>query len=74
MTHAVYGLDHDRIMNRLLAARKKTKAAWMNVDSDKSVISYRAPESKPEHDPRDQRKELADFLLKRQVRYFYKYS
>ncbi|XP_060805485.1 putative ribosome-binding factor A, mitochondrial isoform X1 [Amyelois transitella] len=67
MTHNIYGLDHAKIMNRLLAARKKTKDAWVNLDAT-PVISYRTSDSKiPEPDVMEQRKQLADFLLKRQI-------
>lgn len=68
MTHNVYGLDHQKIMNRLLAARKKSRDAWSSIGQDSTVISYRAAESKPQEiDTLSQRKELADFLLKRQT-------
>lgn len=68
MTHNVYGLDHAKILSRLQAARKKSREAWVHLDTDDSVISYRTPETKPdESDLTDQKKELADFLLKRQV-------
>ncbi|KAL0869792.1 hypothetical protein ABMA27_006014 [Loxostege sticticalis] len=68
MTHNVFGLDHARIMNRLLAARKKSRDAWVNVDADNPVISYRAPDIKPDDsDVGNQQMELADFLLKRQI-------
>lgn len=75
MTHNVFGLDHARIMNRLLAARKKSRDAWVNVDADNPVISYRAPDIKPDDsDVGNQQMELADFLLKRQVNSFIFYS
>lgn len=68
MTHTVFGLDRACIMNRLLAARKKSKDAWSSLDEDVPVIHYRAGESKlPDIDIGTQKQELADFLLKRQV-------
>lgn len=70
MTHNVYGLDHEKILNRLLAARKRTKEAWDNIgeDPEASVISYRASGVQGSQiDVSKQKKELADFLLKRQV-------
>lgn len=68
MTHNVYGLDHAKIMSRLLAARKRSKDAWSNLDANSNVISYRISEDKaPEPDVTEQRQQLADFLLKRQV-------
>ncbi|KAG6456532.1 hypothetical protein O3G_MSEX009762 [Manduca sexta] len=68
MTHNVYGLDHAKIMSRLLAARKKSRDAWQNLGND-SVISYRvSQESKPpEVNTTSQSKELAEFLQKRQI-------
>ncbi|CAH0764336.1 unnamed protein product [Diatraea saccharalis] len=70
MTHNVYGLDHDKILSRLVAARKKIRDAWDNVDvnGDNTVISYRSSAVKPVEDNlSNQREELADFLLKRQI-------
>lgn len=67
MTHTVYGLDHLKIMSRLLAARKKSKDAWTNLEADSSVISYRPLDKAAKMEPTDQRQELADFLQKRQV-------
>lgn len=75
MINNVFGLDHDKIMGRLLAARKKSKDAWSNVNksSDKlensDVISYRVSTEKkaPELDTKKQKQELAQFLQKRQV-------
>ncbi|RVE54534.1 hypothetical protein evm_000655 [Chilo suppressalis] len=69
MTHDVFGLDHARILSRLLATRKKTREAWVNVDArNDDVISYRALAVKPiDDDLSNQRKELADFLLKRKI-------
>lgn len=68
MTHTVYGLDHAKIMNRLLAARKKSKDAWSNLSTDASVISYRAPCNKhSDVDLSNQRQELAEFLQKRLI-------
>lgn len=68
MTHNVFGLDHGKMMSRLLAARKKTRDAWSTLNTDSDVISYRVS-SNTVRDPAvvNQRKELADFLLKRQV-------
>ncbi|XP_063830732.1 putative ribosome-binding factor A, mitochondrial [Ostrinia nubilalis] len=68
MTHNVFGLDHARIMNRLLAARKKSRDAWVNIDVDNPVISYRTSDTKPDiTDLGNQQQDLADFLLKRQI-------
>lgn len=68
MTHNVFGLDHTRIMNRLISARKRSKDAWSSLDEDIPVIHYRARASKlPDVDIGTQKQELADFLLKRQV-------
>ncbi|XP_028029385.1 putative ribosome-binding factor A, mitochondrial isoform X2 [Bombyx mandarina] len=68
MTHTIYGLDHAKIMMRLLAARKKSKDAWSNLESESPVISYRIHESTPiKVDTVTQNKELAEFLLKRQI-------
>lgn len=68
MTNNVYGLDHAKIMSRLLAARKKTRDAWSVLNTDSNVISYRAPaDIVPDPAVTNQRKELADFLLKRQI-------
>ncbi|KAL4714939.1 hypothetical protein ACJJTC_003090 [Scirpophaga incertulas] len=66
MTHSVYGLDHAKIMNRLLAARKKTRDAWASV-TDGTVQQHRAVEANSIETDIDQRKELADFLLKRKI-------
>lgn len=74
MTNNVFGLDHDKIMARLLAARKKSRDAWSNINSEKphneDLISYRVPIEKlaPEVDTKKQKMELAEFLQKRQVR------
>ncbi|XP_048483754.1 putative ribosome-binding factor A, mitochondrial [Plutella xylostella] len=68
MTHNVFGLEHDKIMNRLVAARRKSKEAWSNVDLDNNVIKYRAPaEKSPEVDTKSQKQDLAEFLHKRQI-------
>ncbi|XP_041984408.1 uncharacterized protein LOC121736980 [Aricia agestis] len=70
ITHNVYGLEHEKIMNRLLAARKKTKDAWTNLTAaDSNVISYtRTLDSKKQDiDTGKQKRELAEFLLKRQI-------
>ncbi|XP_063540257.1 putative ribosome-binding factor A, mitochondrial [Cydia strobilella] len=68
MTNNVYGLDHAKIMSRLLAARKKSADAWRNVDVDNNVISYRTPADKPvDEESGNQKQELASFLLKRQI-------
>ncbi|CAB3257071.1 unnamed protein product [Arctia plantaginis] len=68
MSNNVFGLDHTKIMNRLLAARKKTSDAWNNLDANSDVISYRAPvNALPEPSISTQTKELADFLLQRQI-------
>ncbi|CAH2042269.1 unnamed protein product, partial [Iphiclides podalirius] len=68
MTHNVYGLDHAMIMNRLLAARRKSKDAWCSLKEESPVVSYRAGSSKAsELDVGRQKKELAEFLLKRQI-------
>ncbi|XP_026320738.1 putative ribosome-binding factor A, mitochondrial, partial [Hyposmocoma kahamanoa] len=68
MTHNVFGLDHTRIMNRLISARKRSKDAWSSLDEDIPVIHYRARASKlPDVDMGTQKQELADFLLKRQI-------
>ncbi|CAH1640200.1 unnamed protein product [Spodoptera littoralis] len=67
MTHSIFGLDHAKIMSRLLAARKKTHDAWSTINTDSSdVISYRTTPYKVP-DVGNQRKELADFLLQRQI-------
>ncbi|KAJ8717166.1 hypothetical protein PYW08_005565 [Mythimna loreyi] len=68
MTNDVFGLDHSKIMNRLLAARKKTRDAWSTLNTNDDVISYRVtPDKVPEPVVGNQRKELADFLQKRQI-------
>lgn len=68
MTNNVFGLDHGKIMSRLLAARKKTRDAWSGLNTTPGIISYRVPVDKVnEPAVANQRKELADFLLKRQV-------
>lgn len=68
MTNNVFGLDHSKIMSRLLAARKKTRDAWSGLNTIPGIISYRVPADKlNEPAVANQRKELADFLLKRQV-------
>lgn len=67
MTHTVYGLEHDKIMNRLMVARKRSQAAWDSVNNE-TVVSYRAgPEKLETVDHASQRKALAEFLQKRQV-------
>uniref|UniRef100_A0A2A4K9Q5 Ribosome-binding factor A n=1 Tax=Heliothis virescens TaxID=7102 RepID=A0A2A4K9Q5_HELVI len=67
MTHNVFGLDHSKIMSRLLAARKKTRDAWSTLDTENDVISYRVSPNKVPESVSSQRKELADFLLQRQI-------
>lgn len=68
MTHTVFGLDHAKIMSRLVAARKKTKDAWSNIGTGSNVISYRTPDERTmDNEVGNQRQELAEFLLKRQV-------
>ncbi|VVC93310.1 unnamed protein product [Leptidea sinapis] len=68
MTNDVYGLDHNKIMARLLASRKKSKEAWANLESESPVISYRATEVAPmKIDVRDQKREIAEFLMQRQI-------
>ncbi|XP_049877362.1 putative ribosome-binding factor A, mitochondrial [Pectinophora gossypiella] len=68
MTNNVFGLDHQKIMNRLLAARKRSKDAWSNLDAESPVISYRTAEDvASEVDTGKQKQELAEFLLKRQI-------
>lgn len=69
MTHSIFGLDHAKIMSRLLAARKKSHDAWSTVNTAKSpdVISYRATPNTVPDVVGNQRKELADFLLQRQI-------
>ncbi|CAK1550680.1 unnamed protein product [Leptosia nina] len=68
MTNTMYGLDHTKIMNRLLAARKRTKDAWTNLESESSVISYRASKTSPSNiDTKEQKQEIAEFLMKRQI-------
>lgn len=68
MTNNVFGLDHGKIMSRLLAARKKTRDAWSGLNTTPGIISYRVPVDKVnEPAVANQRKELADFLLKRQI-------
>ncbi|CAG4946789.1 unnamed protein product [Colias eurytheme] len=68
MTNSIYGLDHTKIMNRLLAARKRTSDAWASLDSDSPVISYRKSEETSSNvDLKKQKQELAEFLLKRQI-------
>ncbi|XP_038211179.1 uncharacterized protein LOC119831760 [Zerene cesonia] len=68
MTNSIYGLDHSKIMNRLLATRKRTSDAWASLDSDSPVISYRkCDESSSNIDVKKQKQELAEFLLKRQI-------
>ncbi|XP_073953590.1 uncharacterized protein isoform X1 [Choristoneura fumiferana] len=69
MTNNVYGLDHAKILSRLLAARKRSADAWRNVDVDNTVISYRTDQSSTrvvDKEP-SQKHELADFLLKRKI-------
>ncbi|PZC83766.1 hypothetical protein B5X24_HaOG206923 [Helicoverpa armigera] len=67
MTHNVYGLDHSKIMSRLLAARKKTRDAWSTLNTENDVISYRVNPDKVPESVSNQRKELADFLMQRQI-------
>ncbi|XP_072942599.1 putative ribosome-binding factor A, mitochondrial [Epargyreus clarus] len=69
MTHNVYGLDHANMMGRLLAARKKSKDAWNNLDNESNVISYRTTFNKnaQQLDTTKQKRELAEFLHKRQI-------
>ncbi|XP_013137574.1 PREDICTED: putative ribosome-binding factor A, mitochondrial [Papilio polytes] len=68
MTHNVYGLDHSLIMNRLLAARRRSKDAWSSLKEESPVITYRAPENKgTEVNTGKQKQELAEFLFKRQI-------
>ncbi|XP_045523375.1 putative ribosome-binding factor A, mitochondrial isoform X1 [Pieris brassicae] len=68
MTNSVYGLDHTKIMNRLLAARKRSKDAWENLESESPVISYRTTNTSPSNiDHKEQKKEIAEFLIKRQI-------
>lgn len=70
MTHNVFGLDHGKILNRLVASRKKSRDAWSRLEGspESTVISYRTTEdTKSDVDIGSQRKELADFLLKRKV-------
>lgn len=72
MTHNVFGLDHAKIMNRLMAARKKTKDAWTSLQDESPVISYRTMNTINSSEAVDigkQKKDLAEFLLKRQVCY-----
>ncbi|CAH2089414.1 unnamed protein product [Euphydryas editha] len=70
MTHNVFGLDHAKIMNRLMAVRKKTKDAWSSLQDESPVISYRAMNTTNSSEVVDvgkQKKDLAEFLLKRQI-------
>ncbi|KAJ0174199.1 hypothetical protein K1T71_010345 [Dendrolimus kikuchii] len=67
MTHTVYGLDHFKILSRLLAARKKSKDAWSNLEADSTVMSYRTLDKLSKVEPSNQRQELAEFLQKRQI-------
>ncbi|XP_022112699.2 putative ribosome-binding factor A, mitochondrial [Pieris rapae] len=68
MTNSVYGLDHTKIMNRLLAARKRSKEAWENLESESPVISYRTTNTSHSNiDLKEQKKEIAEFLIKRQI-------
>ncbi|XP_075981080.1 putative ribosome-binding factor A, mitochondrial [Anticarsia gemmatalis] len=68
MTNNVFGLDHSKIMNRLLAARKKSRDAWTHLDSENDVISYRASNDESSVPAvSSQKKELAEFLLQRQI-------
>ncbi|XP_059054922.1 uncharacterized protein LOC131848966 [Achroia grisella] len=68
MTHNVYGLDHAKIMSRLLATRKRSKDAWNNLDSNKAIITYRTSDYEAsELDTDQQKQQLADFLQKRQI-------
>lgn len=70
MTHNVFGLDHAKIMNRLMAARKKTKDAWTSLQDESPVISYRAMNTVNSSEAVDigkQKQDLAEFLLKRQI-------
>ncbi|KOB54819.1 Uncharacterized protein OBRU01_25910, partial [Operophtera brumata] len=47
MTHNVFGLDHEKILNRLVASRKKSRDAWSRLDSPEStIISYRTTEDR----------------------------
>ncbi|XP_053614882.1 putative ribosome-binding factor A, mitochondrial [Plodia interpunctella] len=67
MTQNIYGLDHAKILNRLLAARKRSKEAWVTLE-ESPVVSYRTPEEKSSApDVTEQRKQLADFLQKRRI-------
>ncbi|XP_052743668.1 putative ribosome-binding factor A, mitochondrial isoform X2 [Bicyclus anynana] len=69
MTHNVFGLEHEQIMNRLLAARKKTKDAWDSLnDPETNVISYRTSGVQGSQiDVSKQKKDIAEFLLQRQI-------
>ncbi|KAH9643676.1 hypothetical protein HF086_006152 [Spodoptera exigua] len=67
MTHSIFGLDHAKIMSRLLAARKKSSDAWSTLNTESDVISYRASHKKVPDVVGNQRKELAEFLLQRQI-------
>ncbi|CAH0695802.1 unnamed protein product [Spodoptera exigua] len=67
MTHSIFGLDHAKIMSRLLAARKKSSDAWSTLNTESNVISYRASHNKVPDVVGNQRKELAEFLLQRQI-------
>lgn len=60
-------------MNRLLAARKKSRDAWNKLEENPThtddVISYRTSDvTQGGVDVSSQRKELAQFLLQRKVR------
>jgi len=72
MTHCVFGLDHDKILKRLLAAKKKSHDAWLSLNDENKVISYRSPPTDTSQPSvGNQKKELAEFLLQRQVCFFF---
>lgn len=67
MTHNVYGLDHAKILNRLLGARRKTRDAWDSIKAEAPSITYRAEPKTSIIDIGRQKKDISEFLLQRQV-------
>ncbi|CAG9564113.1 unnamed protein product [Danaus chrysippus] len=67
MTHNVYGLDHAKILNRLLGARRKTRDAWDSIKAEAPCITYRVEPKTSNIDTGKQKKDLSEFLLQRQI-------
>ncbi|OWR54682.1 hypothetical protein KGM_214658 [Danaus plexippus plexippus] len=67
MTHNVYGLDHAKILNRLLGARRKTRDAWDSIKAEAPSITYRAEPKTSNIDIGRQKKDISEFLLQRQI-------